>query len=137
MKKQETIQCHTFIGTVPLAVGKKFLFDAEGQEPRRMCVVKDCPGIYMGRFLMPGCEVVDYASGFVLPHSDNIRHNASQKEIIQAFFAERRKLGLQPDSLASAVKNAMPEDVKWSASELSALPSEVKENVKRIYGICL
>jgi hypothetical protein len=137
MKKKETILCHTFIGTVPLVIGKKFLFESEGQSPRRMCVVKDCPAVYMGRFLHPGYEVVDCVSGFILPHGDNIAHNAPQKKIIESFFAEMRKLGVQPDGIASVVENAMPEDVKGSASELSALPSEVKENAKRIYGVCL
>jgi hypothetical protein len=137
MKKKETILCHTFIGTVPLVVGKKFLFEAEGQQPRQMCVVRDYPFIYMTRFLMPGYEVIDCMSGFMVPHIENHAHDARPDRIIQAFYEKMQSGWVSPDRIAAVVKDAKPEDVKWSESELSTIPCEVKTKIKQVYGICL
>jgi hypothetical protein len=102
-----------------------------------MCVVKDYPFIYMTRFLIPGYEVIDCMSGFMVHHSCNYAHDARPQGTIQDFYEEMQSSRISPDRIAAVVKDAKPEDVKWPESELSAIPYEVKVKIKQIYGICL
>lgn len=134
MKKKETSLCHTFIGTVPLVVGKRFLFEAEGQSPRQMCVVRDCPLPTSGVSWMPGYAIADYMSGLIFPCSS---HDTTEKEAIGDFLARMRELKIRPDDITSVAKRFNPEDIKWSTADLSALPCVVKMHVKQTYGICL